>query len=193
MKKKTGRILVVAAATLAIAAGIVVAADTYKVDGVHSSAMFKIRHLGVSNVIGRFNDISGTITADKKKPESSSVKITIKTASVDTNNDTRDNHLRSPDFLDSRKYPTMSFKSTKVRKLSATKYEVTGDFTLHGVTKTIRVKVDFLGEGKGMKGETRAGFETSFTIKRSDYGMKKDIPMVGDEVQITLSVEAIGK
>ena len=193
MKTRIWLILAFAAVTLAVASVNSPAADTYQVDAVHSSALFKVRHLGISNVTGGFTDIAGTISADKKNPEKSTVEITIQTASVDTHNNMRDNDLRSPNFFDAQKYPAMSFKSTKVKKLSASKYEVTGNFTLHGVTKTIKVRVDFLGEGKGMKGETRAGFETAFTIKRSDYGMKSDIPIVGDDVQITLSVEAARK
>jgi polyisoprenoid-binding protein YceI len=185
------KLMVLLLVMMGIASARANAADTFKVDPVHSFATFKIRHLGISNVTGDFSAIDGVITADKKNPAASAVEITIQTKSVNTHSDMRDNDLRSPNFFDVQKYPDMTFKSTKVRKLSATKYEVTGVFTLLGVKKTIKVKVDYLGEAKGMQGEMRAGFETAFTIKRSDYGMKKDLPLVGDEVQISLSVEAI--
>ena len=117
--------------------------------------------------------------------------ISINTASVNTHLKARDDHLRSADFLDVEKYPTMTFKSSKVKKLKDNLGEVTGAFTLHGVTKTITTEVTFIGETDVPWGQHRAGFETTFNIKRSDYGMEKLLVPAGDDIQITLLVEAM--
>lgn len=193
MKTNLRMVLIFTLSALLLSAAGALAADVYEIDGVHSSADFKVRHIGISNVTGSFTDVAGTITVDTKKPEASSVEITIKTTSVNTHTDKRDEHLRSSDFFDVAKFPVMTFKSTKVKKISDTQYEVTGNFTLHGVTKSIKVTADLIGEGKGMKGETRAGYESSFKINRSDYGMAGFPVVVGDQVQITISVEAVKK
>jgi polyisoprenoid-binding protein YceI len=167
------------------------AADTYKIDAVHSFAIFKVGHLGVGYVRGGFTDIAGSIAYGKDTEAGSLVEITIATNSVNTHNKDRDAHLRTDDFFDVEKYPEMSFKSKSFKKLETGKYQVTGDFTLHGVTKTITVTADVTGEGDDPWGNYRAGFETSFTIMRSDYGMDKQIPAAGDKVWITLNIEAI--
>lgn len=167
------------------------AAD-YEIDGVHSLASFKIKHLMVSTTQGRFNDISGTISYDAANPGASKVAVTLKAASVDTSNAKRDEHLKGPDFFDVAKYPTLSFTSTSWKPTGADTFEVVGDFSLHGVTKPITVTVTKTGEGKGFKGEPRIGFETAFVIKRSDYGMS-GYAAVGDEVKIEFAAEAVGK
>jgi polyisoprenoid-binding protein YceI len=167
------------------------AAETYTVDATHSAALFQVRHFGISFISGRFTDLSGTIGVDRENLNNSSVDIVIRTASVNTDIEKRDKHLRNADFLDVEKYPTMSFKSSKVRKISDNVGEVTGSFTLHGVTKTITTTVTFLGEVDVPWGQHRAGFETSFTVKRSDYGMDKLIGPAGDTIQVTLFVEAM--
>ena len=168
-----------------------VAAEKYIVDATHSAALFQVRHFGISFVSGRFTDISGTIGVDRENLNNSSVEIVIRTASVNTDLEERDEHLRNADFFDVEKYPTMSFKSSNVRKISDTVGEVTGSFTLHGVTQTITTTVIFLGEFDVPWGQHRAGFETSFTIKRSDYGMDKLVGPAGDTIQVTLFVEAM--
>jgi polyisoprenoid-binding protein YceI len=170
-----------------------VQAETYAVDPVHTSAVFNVTHLGLAPVYGRFNDVSGTIDFDPENLDAATVVMTVKTQSVDTANEKRDEHLRSDDFLDVGTYPEMTFKSTEWKKLSDNKFEVAGEFTLMDTTKTITVPVTYFGASKGMQGETRAGWKTSFTIKRSEYGMDQMIGPVGDEVEITLAVEGIVK
>lgn len=165
--------------------------ETYAVDHTHSAALFEVKHFGISLVAGRFTDIDGTIVADRNDPSKSSVEVIIKTASVNTDNKARDKHLRNADFLDVEKFPVMSFKSEHVKKLKGNAYEVTGSFTLHGVTRTITVPVAFLGETDVPWGQHRAGFQTSFVIKRTDYGMGELVGPAGDEVRITLLVEAM--
>jgi polyisoprenoid-binding protein YceI len=166
-------------------------AETYTVDATHSAALFQVKHFGVSFVSGRFTDISGTIDVDRENLSNSSVEIIIRTASVNTDLEERDKHLRNPDFFDVEKYPTMRFKSSEIKKISDTVGEVTGSFTLHGVTKTLTMNVTFLGEFDVPWGQHRAGFETTFNIKRSDYGMDKLLGPAGDNIQIILFVEAM--
>lgn len=166
-------------------------AESYKVDTVHSSAVFKIKHNGAANFHGRFNDINGTVNFDSKNPAKSSVMIEIDANTVDTKNTQRDDHLRSPDFLNVKEFPKMTFKSTAVKMINATTYDVNGDFTLHGVTKPIKVRFVKTGEGKGMKGEIRVGGETTFVINRNDYGIKYMPGALGNDVTITLAVEGI--
>ena len=167
------------------------AAEKYIVDVTHSAALFQVRHFGISFISGRFTDISGTIGVDRENLENSSVEIVIRTASVNTDHEERDKHLRNADFFDVEKYPTMRFKSSEIKKITDTVGDVTGSFTLHGVTQTITTTVTFLGEFDVPWGQHRAGFETSFTIKRSDYGMDKLIGPAGDTIQVTLFVEAM--
>jgi polyisoprenoid-binding protein YceI len=167
-------------------------AETYEIDSVHSSVVFKARHLNVADFYGRFNEIKGNVSFDKDNPEKSSVTAEVAVESVDTHNDKRNQHLKSPDFFNAKQFPTIGFKSTKVEK-SGDAFKVTGDFTLHGVTKSITVDFKKVGEGKGMQGEIRAGGGTDFTIKRSDYGMSFMQNAIGDEVAIFLSLEAVKK
>lgn len=168
-------------------------AQSFTIDGAHSSAEFRIRHLGVSNVSGRFNDIAGTITIDEKDETKNAVEVTIKAESIDTANEARDKHLRNADFFDVEKFPTLSFKSKTFKKTGEGKYEITGDFTMHGVTKEIKVEAEKIGDGKGRNGEALIGFETEFKINRTDYGMNTSTTLIGDEVKITVAVEAGAK
>jgi polyisoprenoid-binding protein YceI len=165
-------------------------ADTFKIDPVHSSVLFGIKHLGVTDFYGVFKDISGTVTFDKADPAKSSVDLTVPVESIDSRNPKRDQHLKSPDFFNAKQFPTLSFKSKKV-EASGDTYKISGDFTLHGVTKPITVEFKKGGEGKGMEGEVRGGGETRFTIKRSDYGMTFMQGALGDEVSIILSFEGV--
>jgi polyisoprenoid-binding protein YceI len=167
------------------------APETFKADAAHSSVGFKIRHLGISWVKGTFKDFEGTAIFDAEKPEMSSVQVTVQAASVDTGNKDRDAHLQKDEFFNVEKFPTLSFKSTKVVKKDGDVYEVTGDFTLMGVTKPVTFTFEASGPIKGMKGETRRGGETEFKIKRSDFGMAKMIGPIGDEVQISLAFEGV--
>ena len=169
-------------------------ADTFTVDKAHSEAAFQVRHI-LTKVRGTFRDFSGTINFDKAKPESSSVEFRIKATSIDTGNQKRDDHLRSPDFFDVATHPEIVFKSTKVVAKGGNKFDVTGDFTMHGVTKTITLPVSFLGEQKFGKG-VKAGFETAVTINRKDYGLNWNRALesggvlVGEEVEISINLEA---
>jgi len=180
---------------VAMALGLSVAlnaqAADYTLDEMHSTALFKISHLGFSNTFGMFEDISGTMTYDPENVSDNAIAVTVKTASVNTLVEARDNHLRNDDFLDVEKYPEMTFTSSAWEKVEDNHYKVTGDFTLMGTTKEIEVDVQVIGSGEGRSGEFRIGFETTFTIKRSEYGMDKMIPAVGDEVTITFGTEAI--
>jgi len=189
------RILAVAVFTAALTLASNARAADYMLDSSHAAATFKISHLGFSQTHGGFKEISGAFSIDPAKPETASVEVTIQAASVDTANEGRDKHLRNEDFFDVEKYPTLGFKSTAWKKTGEKTFDVTGDFTLHGVTKSITVPVTLLGMGKGMKGEERAGFSADFTIKRSDYGMDKMLgdTLIGDDVSIAVSFEGVKK
>jgi polyisoprenoid-binding protein YceI len=164
--------------------------DTFKVDPVHSSIVFGIKHFGVTDFYGDFKDISGTVTLDTADASKSSVELTVPVASLDTRNEKRDQHLKSPDFFNAAQFPAITFKSTKIEGAGDT-YKVTGDLSIHGVTKPITVDFKKGGEGKGGKGEVRGGGETRFTIKRSDYDMKFMAGALGDDVNLILSLEGV--
>ena len=160
-----------------------------KADPVHSCVLFRIRHMGASWTWGRFNEISADLSVDEAKPEASSVSFTVKAESVDTGNAKRDQHLKGPDFLNARQFPDIAFRSTQVKAAGKDACDVTGDLTLHGVTKSVTVRVVKVGQGKGMKGGELFGYETAFAVKRSDYGMTNMVGPVGDEVQLTVEIE----
>ena len=164
--------------------------DLYVIDKGHSTLQFKISHLGVSYTYGRFNDFNGTFKYSKDNPSGCAVEIDVATDSIDSNDEGRDKHLRNPDFFNCEKFPSMSFKSTKV-EMSGAEYRVTGDFTLLGVTKPITIRMKKIGEGKDPWGNYRMGFDGSVMIKRSEFGMNSMIPNIGDEVYLTLGIEGI--
>jgi polyisoprenoid-binding protein YceI len=168
-----------------------IAADTYDIDPVHSAFLFKVSHLGVSYSYGRFNESSGAFTLDADDPANNRIEIEVKTGSIDTNNEKRDNHLRSPDFFNTAEYPTMTFKSTSFKKVDDSRFEVTGDLTIHGVTKSVSVTAELVGIAADPKGDTRAGLQTVFTIDRTDYGMDQMVGPVGAEVELTISLEGV--
>ena len=163
-------------------------AEDYDLDPAHTSIVFKIKHLGISSVYGRFNEVEGAISTGS----SPSFQFTVKTDSVDTNNKKRDDHLRSPDFFNAKQFPVITFKSTEVHA-HGDKLHVTGDLALHGVTKHIEVNLKKLGEAEMPKGTHRVGFETTFTLKRTDFGMDKMIGPAGDEVTLLISFEGTRK
>ncbi len=182
-------------ATITMAGAIAAASDQYEVDPVHSFVIFRCKNLGQAGAVfiyGRFNEIKGTIVVDKD-PAKSSVDITINANSIDTGVPDRDNHLKSPDFLNVKQFPTITFKSRKVQAVGKNRYRVTGDLTLHGVTRTITVTVEKVGEGKNFKGMQVIGFQTTFTIKRSDFGMKALLNVADDEVTLTVAIMGIKK
>ena len=171
------------------------AAKTYQIDATHSAVIFRAKHLGVTYNYGRFNEFSGNITMDETDVSKSKVELEVKTASVDTANAKRDQHLRSPDFFNAKQFPVITFKSTEVSAKAGQEnmLEVTGDFDLHGVKKSITVDVGITGKANvAQKGEL-IGLETTFTIKRSGYGMNFGIPGVSDDIRITVSIEAAHK
>lgn len=167
------------------------AADRYDIDPVHSAFLFKVSHLGVSYSYGRFNESSGTFTLDGDDPANNRIEIEVKTGSIDTNNEKRDNHLRSPDFFNTAEYPTMTFKSTSFKTVDDNHFEVTGDLTIHGVTNSVTVTAELVGIATDPKGVTRAGLETVFPIDRTDYGMDQMVGPVGAEVELTISIEGV--
>ncbi|HYT31455.1 MAG TPA: YceI family protein [Thermoanaerobaculia bacterium] len=186
MKRK---LPILAVAGLILAATTVVAeTETYKFDKAHTLVGFRIRHL-LTKVEGRFKDFDGTIWLDRANPSASKVELTIQTASIDTGVDARDKDLRSPNYFDADKYPTITFKSTKVEPKGNDLYDVTGEFTMHGVTKTIKVPVKSFGFAKMGKTD-KAGFEVALTLSRKDYGIEKGAPVVGDDVELNIQVEA---
>jgi polyisoprenoid-binding protein YceI len=168
------------------------AAETYAADTTHSSVVYRVKHMNTSFAWGRFNDIKGAFTLDESNPAEGRFDFQVKADSIDTAEPKRDQHLKSPDFFNAVQFPAITFKSQSITK-SANGYEVTGDLTLHGVTKPITLKVVQTGAGKDMKGTPIAGIETSFNIKRSDFGMSKMIPAVGDDVWINVSIEGARK
>jgi polyisoprenoid-binding protein YceI len=166
------------------------AQDAWQIDPAHSSAQFAIRHLGISTVRGAFTKVSGSAHFDPDDPNKASVQAVIDTASVDTRVEARDKDLRSPRFFDVQKYPTITFKSTKVEAAGEGKLRVTGDLTIHGVTKDVVLDVD--GPSAPMKdpgGNMRIGASATTTINRQDFGVTAGSGMVGDQVTITLDVE----
>lgn len=170
----------------------VFAAETYNVDPVHSSVVFKIRHFGVY-FYGLFTDVSGSINFDDKNPKNSSVDITVKADSVYSYNQKRDDHLKSPDFFNVKQFPEIKFKSKSVAPKGKDSFEVTGDLTLHGVTKTVKANFVRAGKMKGMKGEIRSGGEATFKVSRSAFGIKYLPEALGDEVMLTVALEGILK
>ena len=186
-------------ATAALAAFVAIpafAADVYNVDPSHSEVSFQIRHM-VSQVRGRFNDFKGTVNLDPANLPKSSVEFQIKATSIDTGLPDRDKHLRAADFFDVEKYPEITFKSTSIKPTGKDTYAVTGDFTMRGVTKQITLPVTLLGSANDPWGNVRAGFETSATLNRKDYGMNWNTALdnggviLGDDVKIAINLEAI--
>ncbi len=186
-----------AAAALLVTASSLFAADGFVVDKVHSEATFQVRHM-MSRVSGKFDDFGGKVNIDRANPGASSVELTIKTASIDTGVADRDKHLRSADFFDAEKNPEITFKSTKiVAGKKKDTYEVTGDLTMHAVTKHITIPVEFGGFGKDPWGNERAGFSLTTTVNRKDYGINwnKGLDaggvLLGDDVTINVNIEAM--
>jgi polyisoprenoid-binding protein YceI len=167
-------------------------ADDYKSDPVHSNVVFRVHHFGAGYVCGTFIGPTGAISYDDADATKDSFDLTVQADSLDTRSDRRDQDLKGPDFFDVKQFPTLTFKSTSVTKTGDTTLHVTGDLTLHGVTKSITVDMDLTGTGTGMHGETRTGFETAFTVDRRDYGLTYDPePVIGNNVRITVGIEAI--
>ncbi|MGE8065332.1 YceI family protein [Pseudomonas sp. NPDC089569] len=194
MLKKTLAALAIGSALLS---ANVMAAD-YVVDkqGQHAFVNFKISHLGYSYIYGTFKDIDGKFSFDAAKPEDSKIEFNVNTASVFTNNAERDKHISSKDFLEVDKFAKATFVSTSVKSTGKNAdgkdtADVTGDLTIHGVTKPVVVKAIFVGEGKDPWGGYRAGFEGTTSIKRSDFGKMMDLGPQSDEVKLIISFEGV--
>ncbi len=165
------------------------AEGAFTIDSVHSAVIFKIKHMNVSTSWGRFNDPTGEFYFDDAHPEHSSVQVSVDVEKIDTANAKRDGHLRSPDFFAAKEYPTISFTSTSVKKAGEGKFEVTGNLNLKGKTKEVTVVMTKVGEGPGMGGATVSGYDTTLTIKRTDFGIDYGTQFVGDEVTLHISLE----
>jgi polyisoprenoid-binding protein YceI len=177
---------------LLIAASLLSAkADNYKIDPVHSIILFKVGYLNIGNIYGRFDSLSGDFVFDSADPTKNSVNVTINTDSVDTNAADRDKHLKSPDFLNAKQFPIATFKSTAVKKVDDKTYDVTGDFTLRGITRPVALAVKVIGTGPGPKGEPRMGTESTVTLKRTDFDVKYGVPAITDDVQLTIAVQGV--
>jgi polyisoprenoid-binding protein YceI len=176
-------------------AGTAFAGDTYTVDKAHSEALFKVRHL-VSKVSGRFGEFTGTIRIEPDKPEASSVEFAIKVASIDTDNEQRDQHLRSEDFFWADKHPEITFKSASIEAKGGDRYAVSGTLTMRGVAKQVTLPVTLLGFVKDPWGNEKVGFALETTLNRKDYGivwnkaLDQGGVLLGDEVEIEINLEA---
>jgi polyisoprenoid-binding protein YceI len=172
--------------------------EAWMADPAHSVVEFKIRHL-VSSVTDNFRDFDAAIALNRDNPAASSVQLTIRTASIDTANKNRDEHLRSPDFFEVSKYPTLTFKSTEIKAKSKSEFDVTGDLTIHGVTKRVTLPVTFLGFARDPRGNERGGFEIETTLNRKDYGLLWNQTLdeggflLGDDVKVDISLEVARK
>jgi polyisoprenoid-binding protein YceI len=174
------------------------ARETWVADKAHSQTEFRIRHM-MSNVTGRFRDFNAAVSIDRADPARSTVEFTIQSASIDTAEPSRDEHLRSPDFFEAAKYPTISFKSQSVTPKSKDTFDVAGDLTMHGVTKHVTLPVQFNGFGKDARGNERAGFAVEYTLDRKDYGitwnrvLDEGGVLLGDDVKVTIDLEMVKK
>jgi polyisoprenoid-binding protein YceI len=168
-------------------------AENYVIDTekAHASIEFRVKHLGFSWVVGRFDDFSGHFTYDEAKPESASVEVTVKTASVNSNFAERDKHLRSDDFLDVEKFPEAKFVSTSFKPTGDDKAELTGNLTLHGVTRPLTIEVEQIGHGDDPWGGYRRGFSGTTKFALADFKIKKDLGPAAHDVYLFLSVEGI--
>lgn len=180
---------------LTLAASAAFSQDLYNVDKVHSEVTFRVRHF-VSKVSGRFDDFSGAVSMVPGKPAASSVEFAIRTASINSANSGRDNHLRSADFFDAEKNPEITFKSTKIVPVDVDTFSVTGIFTMHGTAREITIPVDFGGTVTDQRGTEKAGFSFTTKLNRKDYGIVWNQALdsggmvLGDEVEITVNIEA---
>ncbi|HJM49875.1 MAG TPA: YceI family protein [Alphaproteobacteria bacterium] len=169
-------------------------AASFRIDSLHSSAAFLVGHLGYSNMIGHFGKISGSFEFDPAAPEQSSARLVIDAASVDTNLDRRDGHLRSPDFFNVKEFPEITFSTTKVTVTGAKTGKVTGEVTMLGVTRSITLDVSFNKMAPNPRSKAlTAGFSARGKIKRSDFGMKYALGGIGDEITLFVEIEGTSK
>ncbi|BDF94482.1 MULTISPECIES: YceI family protein [Pseudoalteromonas] len=190
------KLLLSAAVTATMFAASATHAAEYVIDtqGAHAFVNFKIKHLGYSWLHGRFNTFDGSFSYDSANPNASQIMVTIDTKSIDSNHAERDKHLRGGDFLNVDKFPTATFKSTSIKfDDDGDEADVTGEFTLHGVTKTITFEIDKIGEGKDPWGGYRVGFEGETSLKLADFGIDYNLGPASTHVDIGLYIEGIRK
>jgi len=174
------------------------AAQTYAIDKTHSDVAFEVRHL-LTKVRGRFTEFTGTVVLDQEHPEQSSASLTIDASSVDTGTPDRDTHLRADDFFAVGTHPMLTFRSSRVAKSGDDTYNVVGTLTIRGVAKEIAMPVTYLGTAKDPWGNLRAGFEANITLNRKEFGPVWNAALetcgflVGDEVRINLSIQAVAQ
>ena len=171
----------------------------YEIDPAHSQATFSVRHMMIATVKGQFKVISGTLHIDEQNPQNSAVDAQADAASIDTRDANRDAHLRSADFFDAEKYPTINFKSTKVEHVSGDEYKVTGDLTMHGITKPVVFDAEYQGKGKDPWGNERAALAAKSKINRKDWGLNWNQGLeaggvlVSEEVKIEIDLSTVNK
>ena len=186
------RLVLVLSSALAMVAAAGAQSATWQIDPNHSAAQFSVRHLGVSTVRGAFTKVSGSATFDPSDPSKTTLNATIDAKTVDTRVEMRDNDLRSPNFLDVQKYPTITFQSKQAKSTGSGKLQISGDLTIHGVTKEVVLDVD--GPSAPIKdpwGNQRIGASASTKINRRDFGVNGAPGGVGDEISITIDTELI--
>lgn len=200
MGQRISRIIIAAALAAALSLTAAAAPSTWQIDSQHASAQFAVKHLMISTVRGAFHGVTGTINWDDKDITKSTIDVTIDTTTVDTREPKRDAHLKSPDFFDVAKYPTMTFKSKKIEQAGTGQLKVTGDLTIRGVTKEVVLDVE--GPTAAIKdpwGNARVALNATTSVNRQDFGVKWNVNMdgggvvVGDNVNITIDAELVKK
>ncbi len=170
---------------------------TYNIDPAHSEITFKVKHLMITNVTGRFKKFSGKMESEQDDFTDAKIEFEADIDSIDTNNEQRDGHLRTGDFLDAAKYPKLTFTSTSLTKESDGIYKLNGDLSIHGVTKPVTMSAELAGVNKDPWGQTKVGFELTGSIHRKDFGMEYNAALetggvlVGDEVKLQLDVQLV--
>jgi polyisoprenoid-binding protein YceI len=170
---------------------------TWTIDAAHTHVAFAIKHLMIATVRGRFTEVQGTVTVDEADPLSARIDITIPTASISTGDEKRDGHLRSPDFFDVERYPTITYRSTRVEPKSNDAFRVIGDLTIRDVTREVTLDAHMLGRAKDPWGQEHTAVEATAKIKRGDYGLTWNAPLetggllVGDEVNISIEAQLL--
>ncbi|MCB0107720.1 MAG: YceI family protein [Caldilineaceae bacterium] len=169
----------------------------WKIDSAHSEVTFSVRHMMISTVRGRFNTVNGAVEFDEETPGNSSVNVEIDATSIDTREQQRDDHLRSADFLDVANYPTITFVSKQVEPIDNNHGKITGDLTIHGVTKEVVLDTEYAGQAKSPWGTTSAGFSAKTKINRKDFGLGWNATLetggvlVGEEIKIDIEMEIV--
>jgi polyisoprenoid-binding protein YceI len=190
MTKFALKSLFVVSAFALMASAPAFAADTFKLEPTHTSVTFQYTHFGFSHPTGKFMNAVGTVTLDEATPANSSVEVSFAIDGVNTGVPALDEHLKGADFFDAAKFPTAIFKSTKVEPTSATTAKVTGDLTIHGVTKPVTLDVTLNKKGPNMMKKETAGFTAKGTINRSDFGISTYVPAVSDQIDLYIEAEA---